>query len=93
VIIEHSLAVIGTLLWGIILGLIYFGGLWLTVRRLTTGKHQAIVMLGSFVIRNALMVIGFFPVIRQGWQYALICLAGIIIVRFILIHRIHGRPC
>ena len=86
--IEHSLTVIGSLLWGAILGLIYFGGLWLTVRRVTTGKHQAIVMLGSFIIRNALMVIGFYPVIRQGWQYALICLAGIIIIRFILIRRI-----
>jgi len=91
--IEHSLAVIGTLLWGAILGLVYFGGLWLTVRRLTTGKHQAIVMLGSFIIRNALMAIGFFPVIRQGWQTALICLAGIIVVRFIMIRRIHERPC
>ncbi len=91
--IEHSLAVIGSLVWGAILGLVYFGGLWLTVRRVTTGKHQAIVMLGSFIIRNALMVIGFFPVIRQGWQYALICLASIIIVRFILIRRIHGRSC
>jgi len=91
--IEHSLAVIGTLLWGLLLGLVYFGGLWLTVRRLTTGKHQAIVMLGSFVIRNALMVIGFFPVIRQGWQTTLICLAGIIIVRFILIRRINERAC
>ncbi len=91
--IGNSLAVIGTLLWGSILGLIYFGGLWLSVRRLTTVKHQAILMLGSFVIRNALMVIGFFPVIRQGWQTALICLAGFIAVRFILIRRIKVQSC
>ena len=91
--IGNSMFIIGTLLWGSILGLIYFGGLWFTVRRLTTVKHQAILMLGSFVIRNALMVIGFFPVIRQGWQTALICLAGFTVVRFILIRRVNVRSC
>jgi len=91
--IENSLSIIGTLLWGSILGLIYFGGLWFTVSRLTTVKHQAILMLASFVIRNGLMVIGFFPVIRQGWQYALICLAGFAVVRLILIRRVKVRSC
>jgi F1F0 ATPase subunit 2 len=85
--------IIGSLLWGSVLGFIYFGGLWLTVRRLATVKHQAILMLGSFVVRNALMVIGFLPVIKQGWQYALICLAGFTVVRFIMIRRINVRPC
>ena len=85
--------IIGTLLWGLVLGFIYFGGLWLTVRRLTTVKHQAILMLGSFIVRNALMVIGFLPVIKQGWQTALICLAGFTVVRFIMIRRINVRPC
>ena len=90
---ENSMFIIGILLWGAILGLIYFGGLWLTVRRLMTVKHQAILMLCSFVVRNALMVIGFFPVIKQGWQYALICLAGFTVVRFIMIRRINVRSC
>ena len=91
--IENSLFVIGTLLWGALLGCIYFGGLWLTVRRLMTVKHQAILMLGSFVIRNALMIIGFLPVIRQGWQYALVCLTGFTVIRFVLVRRINVRSC
>ncbi len=87
-----GLLAIGVLAWGMLLGLMYFGGLWLTVRRLTDVKHQAIWVLGSLAIRNVLAVIGFFPVVKQGWQYALICLAGVITVRFILVRRILPVP-
>lgn len=86
--IETGFAVIGTLLWGGLLGLVYFGGLWLTVQRLATGKRQAILMAGSFIIRNAFVAIGFYPMIKQGWEYGLICLAGLLLVRFILIRRV-----
>ncbi|WP_340121205.1 ATP synthase subunit I [Methylobacter svalbardensis] len=83
---------IGVLVWGALLGLMYFGGLWLTLRRLTEIKRQTIWVLGSLVIRNVLAVIGFFPVVKQGWQYALICLAGFILVRFILVRCISPEP-
>ena len=79
---------VGVLLWGALLGLMYFGGLWLTVRRMTAVKHKAVWLLGSLAVRNMLAVIGFFPVVRQGWQYALICLAGFILVRFVAVRRI-----
>ncbi|MCK4842220.1 MAG: ATP synthase subunit I [Methylococcales bacterium] len=79
---------IGFLFWGVALGFFYFGGLWFTVRRLTTAKYVALWMLASFVIRNLLVVIGFYPVVLQGWQSALFCLAGFIMIRFVLIHRI-----
>ncbi len=78
----------GYLLWGAALGLFYFGGLWLTVRRLTTARHLALWMLGSFLIRNLLVAVGFYPVVLQGWQAALFCLVGFIVIRFILIRRI-----
>lgn len=83
---------IGVLVWGALLGLMYFGGLWLTLRRLTEVKHQTVWVLGSLAIRNVLAVVGFFPVVRQGWQYALICLAGFILVRFIWVRRISSVP-
>ena len=78
----------GFLLWGVVLGLIYFGGLWLTVRRLGVVKHQALRMLSSFFIRNFLVAAGFYPVVLQGWQPTLICLAGFIVIRFVLTRRI-----
>ncbi|MDO9139300.1 MAG: ATP synthase subunit I [Methylobacter sp.] len=83
---------VGVGIWGALLGGLYFGGLWLTVRRLTVVKHQALWLLGSLVIRNVLAVAGFFPAVSLGWQYALICLAGFILARFIWVRRITPSP-
>ena len=72
------------LLWGMTLGLLYFGGLWLTVRRIGEVQHQALLMISSFFIRNLLVVAGFYPVVLQGWQPTVICLTGFIAIRFLL---------
>jgi len=82
---------IGCLLWGSLLGAFYFGGLWLTVKRLTVVKNQALWILGSFVIRNLLVVVGFYPVVVQGWQPTLSCLAGVIVIRLTLTLRIKSQ--
>ena len=79
---------VGCLLWGSLLGVFYFGGLWLTVKRLITVRNQALWMLGSLVIRNFLVAVGFYPIVVQGWQPTLICLFGFIVVRLILTQRI-----
>ena len=79
---------IGCLMWGSVLGAFYFGGLWLTVKRLTVVKNQALWMLASFVIRNLLVAVGFYPVVVLGWQPTLFCLPGFIVIRFVLTQRI-----
>lgn len=76
------------LLWGMTLGLLYFGGLWLTVRRIGEVQHQALLMISSFFMRNLLVVAGFYPVVLQGWQPAVICLTGFIAIRLVLIRWI-----
>ncbi len=91
--IESILAAAAVLLWGGLVGLVYFGGLWLTVARLTKVKHQALWMLSSFVIRNLTAVAGFYPVVLMGWRPALYCLAGFILVRFVLVRRIRPQAC
>ncbi|MGR9015015.1 MAG: N-ATPase subunit AtpR [Gammaproteobacteria bacterium] len=83
-----GLLAVGVLLWGAVLGFMYFGGLWLTLRRLTEVKRQTVWVLGSLAIRNVLAVIGFFPVVRLGWQYAIICLVGFTVLRLIWVRRI-----
>jgi F1F0 ATPase subunit 2 len=86
--IENIYLNAGVFFWGIVLGACYFGGLWLTVRRLSDVNNQALWILSSFAIRNLLVAIGFYPVVLQGWQLTLICLAGFIVIRFILTQRI-----
>ncbi|MFA7441019.1 MAG: ATP synthase subunit I [Sphingomonadaceae bacterium] len=79
---------------GVGLGLLYFGGLWLTVRRLATSRRPALLFGTSLVVRLALTVLGFYFVMDGSWPRALACLGGFLIARQILTYRLRpeGAP-
>lgn len=72
------------------LGLFYFGGLWLTVRRLPDTGRPALLFGASFVGRMALTLLGFYLVMDGSWERMLACLVGFIIARQFLTSRL--RP-
>lgn len=72
------------------LGLFYFGGLWLTVRQLPTCPWPALLMVGSYVGRTAVVLGGFFLVMNGRGERVLACLVGFILTRFLLVSRL--RP-
>ena len=71
---------------GIILGIIFFGVLWFTVKKSMTSKIPALWVLGSFFFRVAIVLAGFYFVSSGNWQRLVICLLGFIIARFLVIH-------
>ncbi|WP_339909542.1 ATP synthase subunit I [Symmachiella dynata] len=75
---------------GIVLGVIYFGGLWLTVRNVHQVQHPALLCIGSFVVRNALVLPAFYLVMDGHWVRIVSCLVGFFIVRYVWIHRIRS---
>lgn len=77
---------------GIGLGTVYFGGLWLTLQRLATSRRPAFLVLGSYLGRMALCFLALLAIARLGgWQGLLVCLAGFITVRFVIVRRL-GKP-
>lgn len=72
------------------LGLFYYGGLWLTVRRLADSRRPALLFAGSFVARMAPTLLGFYLVMDGRWERVLACLVSFIMVRQLLISRL--RP-
>ena len=52
------------LLAGVLLGTVFFGGLWLTTRHISHSRRVASLVLGSFVGRSLIALAGFFLVIR-----------------------------
>lgn len=70
-----------SLLAGIILGLIFFGGLWLTIQKGLRSKNSALIFAGSFIIRIAIILSGFYFVVQYGWKNLLVCLLGFLIAR------------
>ncbi|HHX91772.1 MAG TPA: ATP synthase subunit I [Paracoccus sp.] len=69
---------------GTVLGLFYYGGLWLTVRQLERTRRPALLFGASLILRLSLTVLGFYTVMGGGWQRALACLAGFVIARRLL---------
>ena len=71
---------------GIALGVIFFGGLWLTVKKMVTAKIPALWVLGSFIVRLGIVLPGFYFISSGNWQRLVICLIGFVAARFIIIH-------
>ncbi|MCM4168074.1 ATP synthase subunit I [Arenibacter sp. H213] len=84
---SEVLNLLPALLAGIILGVLFFGGLWYTVRIGLHSKRTTLIFIGSLIIRMAVVVIGFYYVGADSWQKMLACLGGFLIAR-ILITRI-----
>lgn len=75
-----------SLLVGVFLGTIFFGGLWLTVRKGLNSKKSALIFTGSFIIRITITLIGFYFVVQYGWEKMLVCLAGFLIARVVIVY-------
>ena len=69
---------------GVLLGAIFFGGLWWTVRKGVSFKHPAAWFLGSLLLRTGIVLAGFYVVADGHWDRLLAGLLGLIIARFIV---------
>ena len=70
---------------GIVLGTIFFGGLWLTVRRGLHSKKSALVFSLSLILRLFITLSGFYFVGGGNWQKLLVCLAGFLAARIVIL--------
>ena len=69
---NEPLILMCVLLVGMLLGAVFFGGLWWTVDKAASSKQPAVLFLFSLLI-------------RLSWERFLICLLGFIMARFIVI--------
>lgn len=69
---------------GILLGAVFFGGLWWTVRRGFSSKRPALWFLGSLVLRTSIGLAGFYFIFGGQWDRLLGGLLGFVIARFIV---------
>lgn len=71
---------------GCALGTLFFGGLWLTIKKMKTAKMPSLLFLVSFVFRVMVVLLGFYFFGTNNWQNMLICLLGFIVARFAITH-------
>jgi F1F0 ATPase subunit 2 len=73
-------AILG-LLAGLALGLVYFGGLWWTVRRVPTWRRPERALLASFVARALLALPAFAALALHGPVPLVAALVGFLVAR------------
>jgi F1F0 ATPase subunit 2 len=69
-------ALVLALLAGVLLGTIFFGGLWWTIRKGLSSKQPAALFFFSLLLRTGMAMGGFYFVARGDWRRLLACLLG-----------------
>ncbi len=73
---------------GVLLGLFFLQGLWLTIRNLDKARRPALRLLGSVLLRFSLVLGGFyFLAIYAGWQHVLTAVVGFSLLRLFVMQR------
>ena len=82
--------------WGLLLGTIFFGGLWWTVQSGLSSKWSALWFAGSQLLRTSIVLVGFYLVSLGHWERLLICLVGFVMARLVVMRfsqRIERAAC
>jgi F1F0 ATPase subunit 2 len=80
---NENLYMIAALFAGILIGAIFFGGLWFTLKKCVSSKNPALWILGSFFARTGITLCGFYFISNGNWRRLIVCLFGFIIARLL----------
>ncbi|MBF0315482.1 MAG: ATP synthase subunit I [Oligoflexia bacterium] len=79
---SETFTLIFSFVMGVLLGGIFFGGLWLTVKKGLSSKRPALWFFVGMLLRMSIVLAGFYYFISSGhWERMLVCLLGFMIVR------------
>jgi F1F0 ATPase subunit 2 len=74
---------------GLLLGGLYFGGLWWTVRRMPHARHPLNLYFGSVIVRLTMVLAAFYGVLANAdWPRLVASLAGFVAARMLLIRLV-----
>jgi len=81
---NETLILVLALATGVLLGTIFFGGLWWTVQKGVSSKRPALWFFGSLLLRTSIALVGFYFIARGHWERLLVCLLGFVMARLIV---------
>ena len=81
---NETLSLTLALVTGVLLGVMFFSGLWWTVRKGVSSKWPALWFFGSLLLRTSITLAGFYFIARGHWGRLLVCLLGFFIARLIV---------
>jgi len=79
-----ALRLVLALVTGLLLGAIFFGGLWWTVRKGFSSKQPGLWFFASLLLRTSIALAGFYFVARGHWERLLVSLLGFVVARILV---------
>lgn len=76
---------------GIVLGVFFFGGLYLSVQYLGKVKYPSVLMMASLIIRMAVLVGGLYLIRGDSYLNIPLALMGILLVRIIMTRQVKRK--
>ena len=91
---NELLDILPALIAGLLLGILFFGGLWWTVRKGIASSRPTRWFLGSLLLRTSLTLVGFYVVSDGQWLKLLMCLLGFTLARLLVtrLTRLAEKP-
>ena len=81
---NETLTLASAFVTGVLLGAMFFGGLWWTVRKGVSSEQPALWFFASMLLRTSAALAVFYIIARGHWERLLVCLLGFIIARLIV---------
>jgi F1F0 ATPase subunit 2 len=78
---NEILSLVPALVAGLLLGAMFFGGLWWTIQKGVSSTRPALWFFSSLLLRTSLTLAGFYVVSDGQWEKLLICLIGFTMAR------------
>ena len=91
---NETLRLVLALVTGVLLGVLFFGGLWWTIRKAITSRQPARWLLCGKLLRTSITLAGFYFVSGGRWTSLLTCLVGFVLGRLLVMRRarLDDRP-
>ncbi|MBI1358420.1 MAG: ATP synthase subunit I [Acidobacteria bacterium] len=87
----EALALAAPFAAGLLLGAVFFGGLWWTVRKALSASRPALWFLASLLLRTGLVLGGFYWLAGGGWPRLAAALAGFVAARILALRLTESR--
>jgi len=81
---NDTVSLVLALVTGVLLGAMFFGGLWWTVQKGVSSKRSALWFFGSLVLRTSIALAGFYFIAHGHWERLLVCLLGFVMARLVV---------
>ena len=78
---NEILSLMPALVAGVLLGAMFFVGLWWTIRKGMASTRPALWFFGSLLLRTSMTLAGFYMVSDGHWESLLVCLVGFTMAR------------